>query len=530
MLKKIFKITIFLFATFIATLVFFTSFYLNVFKDDTTKYLISKLNLDSLDYEYIQGNLISGFSVNKISVYSDKYSLKADLVQSSINIIDIVNNLENINFIEVENAELFLKNQYDGNINVESDENIYVSNENLYVNVALFKGFPVRKISLNNFNILNNDYKIYLEELKLKSNLEYSSCDIEGYKINGDIFDYPFSLNSINGELSTLNKNIQLKDFKINNDEDYLFLKNFDVKFQLTDFIPSIDVQGTGNTYLYGYNFIIDSLKVFKPENRDNYKYAISIGSYKDEYFSFNKIYSSDFLINEEIWDFKIEEFTFLNENFNNIKGEVSHLDDSVYISVPYNEKDRLRNKLNKSVLGCDLKFYENIVDINSLVIKIGNFKPLELKSPAICSVVDESLTGDSIVVRYKNGELLINSFIYKNSQSYDVSLLFSNFDLDLFRGLNVGGILSGNLHIKDYENDNQPFHASFSGAKVKNLSNNSLTVDKVGIDGSISNNELEITNIDMEKKIGPLNVSGSFSSLDNFYDKIVDNLKIKIK
>ena len=54
--------------------------------------------------------------------------------------------------------------------------------------------------------------------------------------------------------------------------------------------------------------------------------------------------------------------------------------------------------------------------------------------------------------------------------------------------------------------------------------------MDKVGLEGSISNNEVEIISIDMEKKIGPLNVSGSFSSLDNFYDKIVDNLKIKIK
>ena len=89
---------------------------------------------------------------------------------------------------------------------------------------------------------------------------------------------------------------------------------------------------------------------------------------------------------------------------------------------------------------------------------------------------------------------------------------------------------MSGNLIVKDDEYDNAPFYASFSNAKVENLSNNSLTVDKVGIEGSIVNNELEITNIDMEKKIGPLNVSGSFSSLDNFYDKIIDNLKIKIK
>ncbi|MAM05858.1 MAG: hypothetical protein CMD06_07910, partial [Flavobacteriales bacterium] len=334
----------------------------------------------------------------------------------------------------------------------------------------------------------------------------------------------------INSELSSINNNIQLKDFKLRNDENHLFFKNFDIKFNLSNSNPSFYINGSGNTYLYGYNIIIDSLKVFKPKDEADYKYDISIGNYKDEYFSFNKIYSSDFLISEKKWDFKIEDFTLFNENFYDINGAISSLDDSVYISVPYNEKNRLRNKLNKSVLGIDLKFYENILDINSLIIKIGNFKPLELKNKAICSIVDESLTGDSLLVGYKSGELLINSFTFKNSEQYDFSLLFKDFNLDLFRGLNLGGTLSGNLIIKDDEHDNAPFYASFSNAKVENLSNNSLTVDKVGIEGSIVNNELEITNIDMEKKIGPLNVSGSFSSLDNFYDKIIDNLKIKIK
>ena len=55
-------------------------------------------------------------------------------------------------------------------------------------------------------------------------------------------------------------------------------------------------------------------------------------------------------------------------------------------------------------------------------------------------------------------------------------------------------------IFITDEENDNAPFYAIFSDAKVENLSNNAITMDKVGLEGSISNNEVEIISIDMEK------------------------------
>ena len=83
---------------------------------------------------------------------------------------------------------------------------------------------------------------------------------------------------------------------------------------------------------------------------------------------------------------------------------------------------------------------------------------------------------------------------------------------------------------MSDNENDNSSFYASFSDAKIKNLSNEGLKIDRVGIEGSFENNKLTLTKLDMTKKIGFLNVSGSFSSLDNFYDKIIDDLKVKIK
>ena len=521
--KNIYRVAILLITAFIASLLLLTSFYLNLFKNESSNFLLSKLNLVSIDYKYIQGNLITGFSIHDVAIESHKYSFTADLARFSININDIINNFEDIDFIKIENSKLFLKDQYFDTSNIEIDNSVYFD-------VDMFSELPFRDISLNNFDIINGDNEIYFKHLKLSSYPDHLIYNLQAYTINGNLLNYPFSMNHINGELSSLNNNVYFNDFKITNDEDYLFFKNLDLKFQLPNFTSSINVNGDGYTYLYGYNLNIDSLKVFKPKTEKNYKYSISLGAYTDEYFSFSNISSSDFLAIENTWNFRINDFTLLNENFDDIKGLVRHVEDSIYVSIPYNEKDRLRNKLNKSVLGADLVFYKNIVDINSLIMKIGNFKPLQLKKPTICSIQNDSFSGDNIYLTYKSGELLVKSFTFKNTDHYDFSLYFNDFDLDLFRGLNVGGILSGNLRITDEENDNAPFYATFSNAKVENLSNNAITMDKVGLEGSISNNEVEIISIDMEKKIGPLNVSGSFSSLDNFYDKIVDNLKIKIK
>ena len=95
--KIIFRVTILLITIAIVAPIFFTGFCLNLFKDETTNYLLSKLDVDSLDYDYIQGNLISGFSVSKVLLDSEKYSFRADLVQSSISIIDIIKMLKRKN-------------------------------------------------------------------------------------------------------------------------------------------------------------------------------------------------------------------------------------------------------------------------------------------------------------------------------------------------------------------------------------------------------------------------------------------------
>ena len=74
-------------------------------------------------------------------------------------------------------------------------------------------------------------------------------------------------------------------------------------------------------------------------------------------------------------------------------------------------------------------------------------FQAIAAKKPIYVRIQNDSFSGDNIYLTYKSGELLVKSFTFKNTDHYDFSLYFNDFDLDLFRGLNVGG--GGNLHYR---------------------------------------------------------------------------------
>ena len=68
----------------------------------------------------------------------------------------------------------------------------------------MFSELPFRDISLNNFDIINGDSKIYFKHLKLSSYPSHLIYNLQAYTINGNLLNYPFSMNIINGELSSL--------------------------------------------------------------------------------------------------------------------------------------------------------------------------------------------------------------------------------------------------------------------------------------------------------------------------------------
>ena len=96
--------------------------------------------------------------------------------------------------------------------------------------------------------------------------------------------------------------------------------------------------------------------------------------------------------------------------------------------------------------------------------------------------------------------------------------------DIKLFKGLGANGLLSGSLNIVGTDS------ASFSNAKVENFSYKDYSFDSVDIEGSFNNNELSVSDLKISKKIGFLNLSGSYSSLDDFYGEFIKGLKVKFK
>ena len=126
--------------------------------------------------------------------------------------------------------------------------------------------------------------------------------------------------------------------------------------------------------------------------------------------------------------------------------------------------------------------------------------------------------------MKYREGGIVVEDFKIKNSNDYSLNMAFDRFDIELFKGLNANGYLSGNLHVSN--NDS----AFFSNAKIENFSYQDYSFDSVKIEGTFNDNELILSDLKISKKIGFLNITGSFSSLDNFYNKIIHKLNLKIK
>ena len=102
--------------------------------------------------------------------------------------------------------------------------------------------------------------------------------------------------------------------------------------------------------------------------------------------------------------------------------------------------------------------------------------------------------------------------------------MIFDKLNIELFKGVKARGYLSGNLYTSN--NDS----TVFSNAKIEKFSYKEFSNLTVDMEGSFSNNELVLSDLEISKQIGLLNVSGSFTSLDNFYNKIINKLKFKLK
>ena len=516
MLRHKIKIGLFfVIVSIIISFIFFTSIYINIFQSTFQKNIASKLDVNKVKYNYVEGSLIEGFFINELKIYSKDFLLSSDKVELSINLVDIFNGFSDVEFIKFENVDLFLKDS-----DKKSSAGQFVKTDFL-AELISFTGLPIRSVGFINFNISDNQDTLLFNELSIKSDFEKKTCKIEGDAL-GSAFNYNFSFNKFVAELSLFNKKFHIDNLRIDNGYNALNLEELDVLFQFEALKEiNTEIKAKGDASLFGYNFIINSFQL-----ADNNEYKLNIGPFDKEDISFDRILLSGPL--DFSGDFSVQGFRLLNQDFYTINGNIQYLNDSFYLKIPYIE----REKKDKSILAGELHFYDTFVDIKELKLKIDESNPLVLAKSSTCSILDGELVGDKLEINYKDGKIFIDDFKFKNSEHYDFELRLVDLDLDLFRGLKTKGKLTAEyLKISDKDSDERPFSAEFYDAKIRNLSNKDVdNIDELSIKGSFSDYELNITSMNVTKKIAFFSVSAGFSSLDDFYAKTIDNLKVKIK
>ena len=122
------------------------------------------------------------------------------------------------------------------------------------------------------------------------------------------------------------------------------------------------------------------------------------------------------------------------------------------------------------------------------------------------------------------SGPCVIESKNHAFDMASEINEICKELNIKLFKGLGADGLLSGNLNIACADS------ASFSDAKVENFSYKDYSFDSVDIEGSFNNNELSLSGLRISKQIGILNLSGSYSSIDEFYGEFIKGLKVKFK
>ena len=143
--------------------IFFTSIFFNVFQKTSENILASAAGVENLSYHRINGNLMTGFSVENLFISDDKYTLKSIRSEFRIYLSDIFNNFSNIDLISFKDSQLRLKNYMDQ----ESEEEI-ISN------------VSVNRITFDNLNVLLDDNSFFFNYLEINKSKE------KGYNVKGN--------------------------------------------------------------------------------------------------------------------------------------------------------------------------------------------------------------------------------------------------------------------------------------------------------------------------------------------------------
>ena len=385
----------------------------------------------------------------------------------------------------------------------------------------LIKGFDIADLSITSAEYSFNSKKSYIDINLghiLNNQKKINSIKLDDVKIFLDKISFSNNTNR------SIIKKVEIKDVQIVYRDDSVFVEKIELleKYESEDDFYYFLKGYNGNGHLWGFNLNIQEIKsqIFS----DYFKYVAEIDNFESTSITFEKIRLSgegravtDFTSKFEGINTKI-----LDKNFSDFFGEVAYLNNTFFIHL--DEIDE-KNAKDYSLLGT-INIQDTLINLNSVNLKIKNDESILIEDK-VFFVNTESWYGEDINLKYKNGNLFVKNFEIKSLNDYFFELQFEEFDINLFKGLKAGGYLSGNLNLSNTQGVNS---AIFSNAKIEDFSYEDYSFDSVKMEGAFNDNELELSDLKLSKQIGFLDVSGSFSSLDNFYNKVIHKLKLKIK
>ena len=341
----------------------------------------------------------------------------------------------------------------------------YILEKNSYIDSLNFKkvsGNLVSGLELEDINISSHSFrfesKMAILKLKKFFLLDYFQSDV------GKITYLKIKKNT-NENFSQSEKN-----------NDYLII-NFN------------ELLITQNKQFYNFNFKVNNLK----------KFGITLSD-----TNINGSFKGSNYINAEI---KISELELLHRFFPNINLTMNYDNETFYFNVPKDINS------TSQFMRANFEIRSPKVKINSAAIRFKNEDSLFVNNEQL--FFSNILSGENLKINYINGSVNINKFKFQDMQTYFFDLKFDDFNLKLFKGLKAEGRLSGDLYISNNKS------AIFKNTKIKNFSFEKISLDEIYAEGYISDDFYNISDINVTKKIGFIDVS-------SFYNKIIEEFNLK--
>lgn len=341
----------------------------------------------------------------------------------------------------------------------------YILEKNSYIDSLNFKkvsGNLISGLELEDINISSHSFrfesKMAILKLKKFFLLDYFQSDV------GKITYLKIKKNT-NENFSQSEKN-----------NDYLII-NFN------------ELLITQNKQFYNFNFKVNNLK----------KFGITLSD-----TNINGSFKGSNYINAEI---KISELELLHRFFPNINLTMNYDNETFYFNVPKDINS------TSQFMRANFEIRSPKVKINSAAIRFKNEDSLFVNNEQL--FFSNILSGENLKINYINGSVNINKFKFQDMQTYFFDLKFDDFNLKLFKGLKAEGRLSGDLYISNNKS------AIFKNTKIKNFSFEKISLDEIYAEGYIADDFYNISDINVTKKIGFIDVS-------SFYNKIIEEFNLK--